>query len=123
MEIRIKSPTKQVVYPDIDDNLSLAADEKFGVEIRKPSSQRVAGSVIRTELDEGGQARSVYDSNEFTKAWINRLVNPPQLVIDGRRRSMNVQDLFRFDELAPVLKAVNERISELQTDEDDSGNS
>jgi hypothetical protein len=125
MQIKIKSPTKQTVYPDIDDNLSLPEDERFGVELRKPSKQAMAESSVRTEFDERGDARTVYDANGRARAWIGRLVNAPTLVIDGRSRKMQIGDLFRWDELAPVLRAVNERIDALtaeDTEEDESKN-
>ena len=119
MEIKITSPTRQTVYPDIDGNLSLPESERFGVEIRQPSDQSLAEHTVKTTFTDNGEPQTVYDPIGRAKAWIDRLHNPPTLVVEGKKRPMRTQDLFRYSELASVLRQVNEKIDDMSSDRED----
>lgn len=121
MKISVKTPAHKIVYPDIEGNLELPAAERFGVEIKKPSRFELAGKAIRTEID-GGDRETNVDSEGFFRAHIVRIINPPELEIDGVTRAMRAADMTRYDELAPIMNEVQTEINNLYEGENSSKN-
>lgn len=113
MKVRIQTPTKRTIYPDIENNLEQPEGERFGIEIQRPSDQAISEASVRTEFDDYGSTRTVYDQMGMARAWVKRLVNPPDLELDGRQRKMRVGDIFRYTELAPIVREINEAIGDL----------
>jgi hypothetical protein len=123
MEIRIKRNQSRTIYPDIDDNLSLPEGERFGVELEKPSQQRLADASVEIITDEYGNVRQRVNTNAITRAYIKRLINPPELVINDRRRKMKIEDIFRFDEFADLATQIDRAMGEMRDEEDGPKNS
>lgn len=122
MKVRITTPTKCTIYPDIEDNAELPESDRFGIELQRPSDQAISEAGVRTEYDDYGNVRTVYDQMGVARAWIKRLINPPDLEIEGRQRKMRVGDIFRFSELAPVVKQINEKITDLSEESEPAKN-
>jgi hypothetical protein len=123
MKVRITTPTKRTIYPDIENNSELPEGERFGVELQRPSDQTLSEASVRTEYDDTGSVRTVYDTLGMARAWVKGLVNPPEIEIDGRSRKMRVADIFRYTELAPVLREINEAIQEMAEEGEGTKNS
>jgi hypothetical protein len=120
MEIKISRPAERTVYPDIAGNLDLPEDERFAVVLRKPSDQKIADESIEMVYGENGELEQRYNWRGAARAYIHRLVNAPQVNVDGRKRDLRVQDIFRYDELQPVLKAVNDEIAAMRDEQEES---
>jgi len=121
MELKITRPQSKTVYPDIGDNLSQAEDERFGVMLEKPSDQKLGEAMIEMVMNDENQLEQRYNWRGATRAFIKRFVNAPTLDIDGRKRAARIDDLFRYDELAPVLSQIAETVNEMRADEDGEG--
>lgn len=121
MELKITKPQERTVYPDVGDNLSQPEEERFAVVLAKPSDQKLGEAMIEMVMNEENQLEQRYNWRGATRAFIKRFVNAPTLNIDGRRRAARVDDLFRFDELSPVLNQIAEAVNEMRADEDGEG--
>lgn len=122
MKLTIKKQAKRTIYPDIEDNLSLPEEERFAIELEKPSNQRLQDVSVEFITGENGDVEQRVNTSAITRAFIKRLVNPPDLEIDGRIRKMKITDLFRFDEFADIMQQIDDAMGELRTEGDDPKN-
>lgn len=117
MEIRITKPQERTVYPDVADNLDQPEEDRFAIVLVRPSDQKLGDATIEMVFNEDNEIEQHYNWRGAARAFIRKLVNPPMLNIDGHKRAARIDDLFRYDELAPALRAVNDAVTEMRADE------
>lgn len=122
MQIKIQKPSSRTIYPDIEDNLSLPESDRFAIELERPSEVRLAEVSLEFVSDGNGNMQQKINTNAITRAFIRKLVNPPELEIDGKNRKMTTGDLFRFDEFSDIMREIDGIIGELRQEAGDRKN-
>jgi hypothetical protein len=119
MEISINKPAESVCYPDIDDNLSLPEEKRFGFRLRKPSAIRLAQQVRRTRVV-NGETIVEQDWTGSIRAYVVEILNPPTLKLgDEESRDLVLSDVFEYSELNPIIGQLSDAINKLREGEGD----
>jgi hypothetical protein len=119
MELKITKPQERTVYPDIGDNLNQPEEDRFAIVLARPSDQKLSEATIEMVYNDENELEQRYNWRGAARAFIRKLVNAPTLNINGHKRPARVDDLFRYDELVPALRAVNEAVAEMRNDDDE----
>lgn len=122
MQIKIQKPSSRTIYPDIENNLALPESERFAIQLERPSEVRLSEVSLEFVSDGNGDMHQKVNMQAITRAFIKRIVNPPDLEVDGKTRKMTVSDLFRFDEFNGIMREVDEAIGELRKEAGDRKN-
>lgn len=117
MKIKVKSPARQVYYPDIEGNADLPEEERFGIELMRPPKTKLYTAAVDIIIDADGTERQVTNTTGYAKAHVKRLINPPTLEIDGTERPMVVDDIFAWDEFMEVQAEILNRINAMAAEE------
>lgn len=119
MELKITKPQTRTIYPDVGDNLSQPEEERFAVVLERPSDQKLGEAMIEMRMNDENKIEQHYNWRGAARAFIKKFVNAPTLNIDGKKRPARIDDLFRYDELMPVLNAVNDAVMDMRRDDDE----
>lgn len=123
MQIKIQRPSSRTIYPDIEDNLSLPESERFAIQLERPSEVQLAEVSLEYVSDGNGHVQQKVNTNAITRAFIKKMINPPDLEVDGKTRKMTTADLFRFDEFSEIMREIDGIIGELRREAGDRKNS
>lgn len=118
MKINVSKPKALTIYPDIEGNAELPQEQRFAIELVRPSQMALAEATSRMTIV-NGQVENEYNLRGTIKAHVRKLVNPPTLVVDGKERAMALNDVFEYDELSEIREAINDGIQQLRAQEGD----
>ena len=122
MQIEIQKPAHRTIYPNIGDNLEAPEDERFAIELERPSDIRLSESSVKFVAGEDGEMEQQVNTFALIRAYIRRLVNPIDLKIDGKVRKMTVADLFKYNEFADTMQEIDRAIGEMREEAADRKN-
>jgi hypothetical protein len=93
MKINVKSNELIPLYPEIEGN----EDNQFVIWFK-----RQPAFVIADSYDPNGDDGISIDKQKYCELTIEKMDNPPILVIDGEERESTVSDIFTIPELSSV---------------------
>jgi hypothetical protein len=122
MEIKVSAASLVTVVPDVGNNLDLPEGEQFRIVMQRPSRWNIQKGGLRPII-KNGEVEMEIDRENTIRLYVKRFINAPLLKHDdGSQREMTVQDLFEYDELAPVLAEVESTMREMNEAEPDRKN-
>lgn len=120
MTIEINSKNEYTVFPDVQDNLKKPEKERFAVVLHRIGRYKMNNAALRRDgVGEDGKPKFHYDSVDFLRASIKRLVNAPMLQDEGGDlHEMTVEDLLAVPELDGIAIQVEDKAWKLHNEGD-----
>lgn len=108
--MKIKSTQVVIFYPDIEDNLSKAKKDQFGVKINKVSKFKLKNELFKQVLRDGKYVTE-FDNYALFRLSVDGFVNPIDLEFEDETRPIRVNDLIDVPELAELAEQVQKEVN------------